>query len=44
VEKTTENFPYRGKIVNIFSMLWKNRAHFSTPWKTIFHGVENPGK
>jgi len=33
-------FPLCGKIVKTFSIAWKNRAVFSTLWKSFFHTVE----
>ena len=39
---SVENFfPWYGKSAKLFSMAWKNRAVFSTVWKTFFHTVEN---
>jgi hypothetical protein len=39
---SVENFfPLCGKIAKKFSIVWKNRAVFSTVWKIIFHSVEN---
>jgi len=47
VEKSRKVVPLRGKIVQSFSIAWKNQAGFSTAWKSyssrmggIFHGVE----
>jgi hypothetical protein len=35
-------FPLCGKTAKHFSIAWKNRANFSTVWKTFFHTMENP--
>jgi len=41
VENSDKRFPCCGKSGKYFSIVWKNQPVFSTPWKNIFHTVEN---
>ena len=44
MENFSASFPQYGKLLAIFSTLWKNFEDFSTVWKTFlkfFHAMEN---